>query len=357
MAPARRLLILLVALHVRAVWAARWQAQGADEGGGSGYPASRLDAGLEPLGHPADPLEDGGFPTSRSLPVREPESNPTAVPAGEGDAASRLGSRTEASGDGMVTDGPVGRTFPAPRLDAVLQHGRHRRGPARAKYPGDGGRKSLQPSGFLRQMLEELERGHETDREAVQKEVFLGGSSGSLPVSAAGPEARQAPGTPVLSKPGEDHRGSVYGFPRADSDVVSERTTSGDEPQSPGSVLCPQDVRRRCMIGTAVLMVALPLGIVFCCVMIRRRRKRKQRAAAASGYRSRSDSRTSHPGTAERWNQRQQPTVLPGKPARPASPRPPRPPSPSLAALLQRDEASTFQAQPTRPSRPQSTFL
>ncbi|XP_029861775.1 uncharacterized protein LOC115337547 [Aquila chrysaetos chrysaetos] len=277
MAPARRLLVLLVlvvALHVRAVWAAPWRARGAGEGGGSGYPASRLDAGLEPLGHPADPLEVGGFPTSRSVPVREPESNPS-----------------------------------------------------------------------------------ETDREAVQKEVFSGGSSGSLPVSAAGPEARQAPGTPALPKPGEDHRGSVYGFPRADSDVVSERSTSGDEPQSPGSVLCPQDVRRRCMIGTAVLMVALPLGIVFCCVMIRRRRKRKQRAAAASGYRSRSDSRTSHPGTAERWNQRQQPTVLPGKPARPASPRPPRPPSPSLAALLQRDEASTFQAQPTRPSRPQSTFL
>ncbi|XP_052641982.1 uncharacterized protein LOC128141371 [Harpia harpyja] len=312
MAPARRLLILLVllvALHVRAVWAAPWRARGA------------------------------------------------AVPAGEGDAASRLGSRTEAPGDGMVTDGPVGRTFPAPRLDAFLQPGWHRRGPPRAKYPADGGKKSLQPSEFRRQMLEELERGHGTDREAVQKELFSGGSSGSLPVSAEELEARQAPGTPVLSKPGEDHRGSVYEFLRADSDVVGKRTTSGYEPQSSASVLCPQDVRRRCMIGTAVLMVALPLGIVFCCVMIRRRRKRKQRASAASGYRSRSDSRTSRPGTAERWDQRQQPTVLPGKPARPPSPRPPRPPSPSLAALLQRDEASTLQDRPTRPSQPRNTFL
>ncbi|XP_069658435.1 uncharacterized protein [Haliaeetus albicilla] len=150
MAPARHLLvllILLVALHVRAARAALWQARGA------------------------------------------------AVLAGEGDAASRLGSRTEGPGDGMVTDGPVGRTLPAPRLDAVLQPGLHRRGPPRAKYLADGGKKSLQPSEYVRQMLEELERGHETDREAVQK-VISGESSGSLPVSAEELEARQAPGTP-----------------------------------------------------------------------------------------------------------------------------------------------------------------
>ncbi|XP_069658703.1 uncharacterized protein [Haliaeetus albicilla] len=256
----------------------------------------------------------------------------------------------------MVTDGPVGRTFPAPRLDAVLQPGLHRRGPPRAKYLADGGKKSLQPSEYVRQMLEELERGHETDREAVQK-VISGESSGSLPVSAEELEARQAPGTPALSKPGEDHRGNIYEFLRADSDVVSERTTSDNEPQSSASVLCPQDVRRRCMIVTAVLMVVLPLGLVFCCFMIRRRRKRKQRASAAPAYPSRRESRTSRPSTAERWNEREQPTVLPGKPARPPSPRPPRPPSPSLAALLQRDEASTLQDQPTRPSRPRTTLL
>ncbi|KAM6248259.1 uncharacterized protein M6G45_010214 [Spheniscus humboldti] len=132
-----------------------------DEGGGDGYPASRLDVGLEPLGHPGDPLTADGFPTAWPIPVPEPESNAPAVPVGEGDPASRLGSRPEPRGDG--TDVPVGRTSPAPRLDAVLQPGWHRRGPPRAKDQAEGGKKSPEPSGVLRQMLEELERGHETE--------------------------------------------------------------------------------------------------------------------------------------------------------------------------------------------------
>ncbi|KAM6197856.1 uncharacterized protein WM294_008235 [Sarcoramphus papa] len=60
----------------------------------------------------------------------------------------------------MVTEVPVGRTLPAPRLDAPLQPSWHRRGPPRAKSQAEGGRKSPEASGVLRQMLEELERGH-----------------------------------------------------------------------------------------------------------------------------------------------------------------------------------------------------
>ncbi|KAM6060062.1 uncharacterized protein LJ206_014482 [Theristicus caerulescens] len=145
-APAHRLLLillLLVALHVRAAWVAPWRAQGADEGGGNGYPASRLVVGLEPLGHPG--------------------------------------------------------------------------GPPRAKYQAEGGRKSPAPSEVVRQMLEELKRAHETDREAVQKEALPEGSGGSLPVSAEEREAMRAAGTPVLPRPREDHHSRVYGFPRADS--------------------------------------------------------------------------------------------------------------------------------------------
>ncbi|XP_029852178.1 uncharacterized protein LOC115333411 [Aquila chrysaetos chrysaetos] len=332
-------------------------------GGGNGYPASQLDVGLEPLGHPADPLKVNGFPTSWSTPVLEPESNPRAVPVGEGDPASWLGSRTEAPGDGMVTDVPAGRTLLAPRLDAVLQPGWHRRGPPRARYPAEGGKKSLEPSEVLRQMLKELERRHKTDREAVPKEAFSGGSGGSLPVSAGESEATQAPGTPVLSKPGEDHRSSAYKFFRADSDVVGERTRSGHEPQSSASVLCPQDVRRRCMIGTAAVMVAMPLAILLCCVTIRHWRKTLRASAAsslhrcasaASGYPSRPGSRTSCPSTPDSWNQRQQPRVLPGKPVRPPSPWPP---SPSPAALLLWNEPRARQHQPKRPFRPPSPLL
>ncbi|KAM6197698.1 uncharacterized protein WM294_008105 [Sarcoramphus papa] len=121
------------------------------------------------------------------------------VPVGEGDPASRLGSRTEPPGDGMVTEVPVGRTLPAPRLDAPLQPSWHRRGPPRAKSQAEGGKKSPEPSEVLRQMLEELERGHESEREAVQKEAFPEASSGSLPVSAKETEAMQATGAPGSS--------------------------------------------------------------------------------------------------------------------------------------------------------------
>ncbi|XP_075370490.1 uncharacterized protein LOC142415711 [Mycteria americana] len=152
-----------------------------DEGGGNGYPASWLDVGLEPVGHPGDPLKVDGFPTSWPLPVLEPESNPTAVPVGEGAPASRLGSRTEPPGDGMVTDVPAGRTFAAPRLDAAPQPGWRRRGPPRAKYQAEGGKKSPEPSEVPRQMLEQLERGH------------------------------------VRSKPGEESHGHVYEFIQTDS--------------------------------------------------------------------------------------------------------------------------------------------
>ncbi|XP_050769752.1 uncharacterized protein LOC127027941 [Gymnogyps californianus] len=154
------------------------------------------------------------------------------MPVGDSDPASRLGSRTEPLGDGMVTEVPVGRTFPAPRLDAALEPSWHRRGPPRAKPQAEGGKKSPEASEVLRQMLEELERGHESEREAVRKEAFPEGSSGSLPVSAKETEAMKATGTPALSKPGEDHHGGVYEFFRTDSDVVGERTTSVYSPRA-----------------------------------------------------------------------------------------------------------------------------
>ncbi|GAB0194574.1 hypothetical protein GRJ2_001922700 [Grus japonensis] len=195
MAPTHRLLLvflLLVALHARAARAAPWRAQGADEDADNGD--SWLDVDLEPLEHPG------------------------AVPAGEGDPTSRLGSRSEALADRMVTDVPVGRTFPAPQLDAVPQAGWHRRGPPRARYhQAEGGKKRPEPSPLLRKMLDEVERRHETDREAVKKLLFADGSSGSLPVPPNEAQATQGAGTPVLSESGEDHQASRYDFFRADS--------------------------------------------------------------------------------------------------------------------------------------------
>ncbi|CAM9365330.1 unnamed protein product [Bubo scandiacus] len=200
MALARRLLILillLVALHARAARAAPWRARGADEAGGSGYPAYRGDVGLEPLPHPGDPLEVDGFRTSSSAPVPEPESSPTAVPVGEGDAASRPGPGTEPAGDGV--------------------------GPPRAKNPAEGGKKSPEPSKVLKETLEELERGHGTDREAAQETAFPERSNGSLPASATETKATRAPGTPVISKPGSEQHSRVYKFFRMDSGTEHSR--------------------------------------------------------------------------------------------------------------------------------------
>ncbi|XP_054694670.1 uncharacterized protein LOC129211499 [Grus americana] len=198
MAPTHRLLLvflLLVALHARAAWAAPWRAQGADEDADNG--ASWLDVDLEPLEHPG------------------------AVPAGEGDPTSRLGSRSEAPADRVVTDVPVGRAFPAPQLDAVPQAGWHRRGPPRAQYhQAEGGKKRPEPSPLLRKMLDELERRHKTDREAVKKLLFPDGSSGSLPVPPDEAQATQGAGTPVLSESGEDHQASRCDFFQADSGFV-----------------------------------------------------------------------------------------------------------------------------------------
>ncbi|XP_074692814.1 uncharacterized protein LOC141928460 [Strix aluco] len=226
------ILLLLVALHARAARAAPWRPRGADEAGGSGYPASRLDVGLEPLGHPRDPLEVDGFPTSSSVPVLEPESSPTDVPVGEGDAASRPGPGTEPAGDGV--DVPAGRAFPAPRPHPAPESDWRRRGPARAKNPAEGGKKSPEPLDNVKKTLEELERGHGTDREAAQETAFPKGSSGSLPASAAETEATRAPGTPVISKPRRDNPS------RADSDVPAGRAFP-----APRLHLAPQSGWRR----------------------------------------------------------------------------------------------------------------
>ncbi|KAM6060047.1 uncharacterized protein LJ206_014466 [Theristicus caerulescens] len=339
MAPAQRLLLvllLLVALHARAAWAAPWRARGADEGGGNGYPASRLDVGLEPLGHPGP------------------------VPAGEGDRASRLGSRSEAAGDRMVTDVPVGRTFPAPRLDAALQPGRHRRVPRRAKYHGKGGKKCLEPSEVLREILRELERGHETHQEAVKSEVFPEGSSGSLPVPPKETEAMQAAGMPVLSRPREDHHSRVYEFFRTDSGVLNERTMNVSSPQGTTSAFWPHDAPGRC---AAAAVFSLPLVILLCCIMIRWRRKRKERLASAlqaqlesGSHPLRRDMRTSRPGNPERWTSR--PGTPEGQTSRPDNPESqtsrPGTPESQTKALLRRNQPSALQPEPqlTQPPGP-----
>ncbi|XP_042662923.1 T-cell surface antigen CD2-like isoform X2 [Tyto alba] len=246
-----------------------------------------------------------------SIPVLQPESNLTAVPVGAGDAAWQLGSRTATAGDGT-----------------------------------------------------------ETDPEAVQESAFPGGSSGSRPASASAREAMQAPRMPVLSRFGEHQRGKVYEFPQTNSGAVGETSPTVSRPQNIPSVLCPQDVRKGCMIGTVVIVIFVPLALLLCYVFVRQRSKSKEHAPApwghrleTSGYPLRSVSPTSHPGIAGSWDQRQQLQPPPETPARPPSrrdslppppPPPPTPlaPSPTLAASVPQNGPSSPKPQPRRPPRP-----
>ncbi|XP_054694126.1 uncharacterized protein LOC129211294 [Grus americana] len=249
------LLFLLVALHARAARAAPYRARGADEDGGDGYPASELDVGLEPSGHPGDPLVVGGFPTSWPVPVLEPERSPTALPVGEGDPVSRLGSRTEP---------------PAVRV-----------GRPRAKNHAEGGKKSLESLEVLKQALEELEKRHETDQEAGQEQAFPEGSSGLLPPFVKETEAMQGTGMPALPKPPGDSHDGAHEFFQVDSGVVGERTTTAYSPQSTRSFPRLQDIGWHWVTDTTAGVVSLVLAVLVCCLLIRWRRKRKERIATA----------------------------------------------------------------------------
>ncbi|XP_074735433.1 uncharacterized protein LOC141947799 isoform X1 [Strix uralensis] len=263
------ILLLLVALHAKVCRAAPWRVRGADEAGGSGYPASGLDVGLEPLGHPGDPLEVDGFPFSSSVAVVQSENSPT-----------------------------------------------------------------------------------ETDREAAQEAAYPEGSSGSLPAYAAQAEAMRSAGTPVIAKPRQDRPSRVYRFVYTDSDVDSERTLNISPPPRSQSVFMSREMVKRCMIGAAVVAVAVPIALLLCCVWMRWRR-RKEGISADSAQQletgscpSPPQSRTSRPGTAESGDECQQ-LLPPWSPPLsyplngPPSPPPSRPPSPFLPAFVPKDPPST----------------
>ena len=62
----------------------------------------------------------------------------------------------------------------------------------------------------------------------------------------------------------------------APPDAVSEGNAGDCNTEGSAGFLCPQDVRKRCMIATAVIIVLQALGIVCCCIFVRRRRHRKK---------------------------------------------------------------------------------
>ncbi|XP_065543304.1 uncharacterized protein LOC136018201 isoform X1 [Lathamus discolor] len=171
MALADHLLLILLILPVAPqAAAAPWRARRADEDGGKAQGATWQDAGLVPiatLAQPGDPLQANSFldPSADLLP--KPESNP--------------------------------------------------RGPPRADLQDEGRIMTPEPSEVLRQIVEELRRGHGMEQEAVQSEAAAGAHSISGPVSTQDTVAMQDTDMRALSRPGKDQHGRVYGFYPLDS--------------------------------------------------------------------------------------------------------------------------------------------
>ncbi|XP_064278723.1 uncharacterized protein LOC135302225 isoform X2 [Passer domesticus] len=196
-----------------------------------------------------------------------------------------------------------------------------------------GDSKSLEGAKLLDKLLSDLERRREMKRKAVLKTEFPGGSSGSLAASAVGREAMpgtgpggkgaeigspaagmevgleplgasagvsagrtfQAPGLVAAHKPRSHHRdmdrkplrkaalpgGSNGSVPATDAqreempdsateDIINETGIYAPDPVRLPRIVCPQDVRRTCMIGTVVTVITVPLVLIGCYLGIRK---------------------------------------------------------------------------------------
>ncbi|XP_071668945.1 uncharacterized protein [Patagioenas fasciata] len=186
------------------------------EAGGNDYPASWLDVVSEPLRYPGAEGRDEcrrAIPSLHSTPGHSELKKHlelchgsccvlrffAAAPVGKADPGSRLGSRTEPPGHAV--DDPEGWTFPAPRQRAGLRPGWRPRGLPRPMHEAEEAKTTPEPSEVMKQLLDELRRAQETNRKAVQKEVFPEGSRSSLPGSGEAAEAMPAAGMPGLPRP------------------------------------------------------------------------------------------------------------------------------------------------------------
>ncbi|XP_064931386.1 serine/arginine repetitive matrix protein 1-like isoform X2 [Columba livia] len=266
----------------------------------------------------------------------------------------------------------------------------------RAEYQAEGGKKPPEAPEFRKQILKKSQGGRDMDRKAVQKEAFPEGSSRSLPVPGGKLEGMRDTGRPVPPKPGEVHRSRVYEFFQTDSDATHKRRAGVSEVQGKADVsnskedelpLCPQDVRKSCMINTALTITLVPLGIAVAVMAFlfwrRRKAKKKQDRAFGAHQESRGrsprrdrwdtgrDSWDAHPDSwdgeediHESWIQPREPPLPPPKPSRPRSPRPPSPVTP-----MRRDQHGGYWPQaeedferpasprPPRPPRPPSPAM
>ncbi|TRZ20449.1 hypothetical protein HGM15179_006680 [Zosterops borbonicus] len=175
-------------------------------------------------------------------------------------------------------------------------------------------KKSLEAAKHLDQMLSELERHREMEQRIAQMAAHPIEGNDSVPAPVAGHEE----------------------MPHIDTDIDMD-TVKGDmlgksdiNPASSQRIICPQDVRRSCMIGTVVTLFTVPLSMVLCYVGFQwwKAKKRHPRAAPASGPR-RHDSPSPPESPKDDWFDSSQTWPQQQKLPKKAEP-PPRPPSPTV---------------------------
>ncbi|XP_053789640.1 uncharacterized protein LOC128783060 isoform X2 [Vidua chalybeata] len=195
------------------------------------------------------------FPGGSSGPLAAPAAGSEAMPGTvTGDERASKASPAAGMEDGLGPLGAsagvsAGRTFQAPFLVAAHKPGSHRRGPPRGRNRATKHMKSLEASKHMDQMLSDLERRREMDQRALLKAALPGGSNGSVP----------APDTRREEMPDS-----------ATEDVITETGIFAPDPVRFPRIVCPQDVRRSCMIGTVVTLFTVPLVLIGCYLGIRK---------------------------------------------------------------------------------------
>ncbi|XP_064287763.1 uncharacterized protein LOC135307003 [Passer domesticus] len=179
------------------------------------------------------------------------EAMPGTGPGGEG---AGIGSPAAGMEDGLEPLGAsagvsAGRTFQAPGLVAEHKPSSHRRGPLRGRKKTTKQSESLEESNQADQILTGLERQRDMDQKALRKAALPGGNDGSVPATDA--QREEMPDS-------------------ATEDVINETGIYAPDPVRLPRIVCPQDVRRTCMIGTVVTVITVPLVLIGCYFGIRK---------------------------------------------------------------------------------------
>nr|XP_041573898.1 uncharacterized protein LOC115492415 isoform X2 [Taeniopygia guttata] len=309
------LLLLVVALPARAAQAAPMKAQGADWDGDLDYYEAVLENGLKFLDDVgAEPVGEGGA-ASPPIPITEllgdadgvaagraspapllvtackPSSHRRGPPTGKiQDAAGKISLEPYKLKQQMLKEMEQARQNGEAVLKAVFPRGSRDSVPASAlgrevmpgRVTGDwdrdmaymenlvkdslrnlnrgGGppgemnqdredKKSLEAARHLDQMLSDLERRRAMNQESLQKVTVPERSSGLVPAFTAGGQAVPGTGT---------------------GEMLGKSSTNAQNGPSTRRIVCPQDVRRSCMIGTVVTLFSVPLVLMGCYLGIRK---------------------------------------------------------------------------------------